>query len=169
MHPLRHVHLQNGTNCYLIGTGEQRILLDTGDPVIKKAGQPVSDHARFIRNLKATLEKERCRISLIIISHLHYDHFGGVLGLLDTFGRHIPVAMLPAPRHHLTLWTIRELEKRGLVPVLQRGPRAFGPNEEFNFEQWMKASGRHGTLAAHITCSCIIPAHSRVATTPNHI
>ena len=48
------------------------------------------------------------------------DHFGGVMGILNTFGRHIEVGMLEAPDHLLSLTTIRELRARGLIGVCEQ-------------------------------------------------
>lgn len=135
----------NGTNCYLVGTGKQRILLDTGDAAemrpkegSKERLSSLNPHTQFIQNLKTALKQEQCCISLIVISHLHLDHFGGCEGLLETFGPDIPVAMLPPPRHQLPIWTMQQLEKRGLIPFLERGPKVFAEGEPFDFEKWMQ-------------------------------
>ncbi|KAG9298990.1 hypothetical protein G9A89_020303 [Geosiphon pyriformis] len=57
-----------GTNTYLIGTGTQRILLDTGE------GKP-----EYRNLLEDSLIKDgNIRISDILISHWHPDHVGGI-------------------------------------------------------------------------------------------
>uniref|UniRef100_U5EIX2 Beta-lactamase-like protein 2 homolog n=1 Tax=Corethrella appendiculata TaxID=1370023 RepID=U5EIX2_9DIPT len=61
-----------GTNTYLLGTGEKRILLDTGD-------EGVPD---YINHLKSVLIDERIFINNIIITHWHHDHIGGLLDVL---------------------------------------------------------------------------------------
>ena len=60
-----------GTNTYLVGTGKQRILIDTGE------GRPA-----WATSLKATLEQENATIVSALISHWHPDHVGGIKDLL---------------------------------------------------------------------------------------
>lgn len=60
-----------GTNTYLVGTGKQRILIDTGE------GRPA-----WGASLKATLEQENATIASALISHWHPDHVGGIKDLL---------------------------------------------------------------------------------------
>ncbi|XP_063417460.1 endoribonuclease LACTB2-like [Mytilus trossulus] len=57
-----------GTNSYLIGKGDRRILLDTTDP-----GTP-----DYIKNLQNALSQHKCGIQEIIITHWHADHCGSV-------------------------------------------------------------------------------------------
>lgn len=61
-----------GTNTYLIGTGRQRILLDTGE------GRPA-----WTATLKETLAKENATVATALLSHWHHDHVSGVKDLLD--------------------------------------------------------------------------------------
>lgn len=56
-----------GTNTYLLGTGRQRILVDTGE------GRPA-----WIESLRQTLDEERAVVETIILTHWHHDHVGGV-------------------------------------------------------------------------------------------
>ena len=118
----------NGTNCYLVGTGPKRILIDTGNPPLSEMmfnfGGPDS-HVEFLQNLVSICEEENCEIELILVTHLHFDHFGGVRGILNQFGQNIPVGMLPAPRHHMSIWTMLELEQRGMLDLLESGPSPF--------------------------------------------
>jgi ribonuclease/clavin/mitogillin len=60
-----------GTNTYLLGTGRQRILIDTGE------GRPA-----WIASLKETLERENATVSTALITHWHDDHTGGIRDLL---------------------------------------------------------------------------------------
>ncbi|XP_058468208.1 beta-lactamase-like protein 2 homolog [Malaya genurostris] len=62
-----------GTNTYLIGSGQRRILVDTGDANVPE----------YVRNIKSTLFDERILINDIIISHWHHDHIGGVNDVLN--------------------------------------------------------------------------------------
>jgi endoribonuclease LACTB2 len=62
-----------GTNTYLIGTGPKRILLDTGD------GRP-----EYKKLLNQYLKVTGIEISVVLISHWHIDHTGGVEDVLAT-------------------------------------------------------------------------------------
>ena len=74
-----------GTNCYLIGSGPSRILVDTGE------GLP-----QFVDVLEAAMVHIGCsHIQEIIISHWHRDHIGGVPSLRERFGSDIPVKKFP--------------------------------------------------------------------------
>ncbi|MFI5217339.1 MAG: MBL fold metallo-hydrolase [Candidatus Limnocylindria bacterium] len=75
-----------GTNTYLIGTGPQRILLDTGE------GRPA---------YLDVLERACARAGVtglqeIVLTHGHPDHMGGVAGVLERFGP-LRVSKLPWP------------------------------------------------------------------------
>ena len=64
-----------GTNCYLIGQGPKRLLLDTGE------GKPI-----FGSSLKQALADENATIDKILLSHWHPDHVGGVNDVLSLPG-----------------------------------------------------------------------------------
>ncbi len=75
-----------GTNTYLVGTGEERILLDTG-----------SGHPEYIPILEQALERAGCRsIQEIVLTHGHADHIGGVASIQQRFGK-LRVSKLPEP------------------------------------------------------------------------
>jgi endoribonuclease LACTB2 len=59
-----------GTNTYLLGTGRQRILIDTGE------GRPA-----WLASLKETLERENAVVESALISHWHHDHVNGIKDL----------------------------------------------------------------------------------------
>lgn len=61
-----------GTNTYIVGTGSQRLLIDTGE------GKPA-----WIASIKDVLKKENISISKAIITHWHHDHQGGIKDLLE--------------------------------------------------------------------------------------
>ncbi|KAK4452066.1 metallo-beta-lactamase superfamily protein [Podospora aff. communis PSN243] len=63
-----------GTNTYLLGTGPQRLLIDTGE------GKP-----SWIAAVKKTLEEERATIASAIVTHWHHDHQGGIGQLLEAW------------------------------------------------------------------------------------
>jgi glyoxylase-like metal-dependent hydrolase (beta-lactamase superfamily II) len=64
--------MEIGTNTYIIGTGRQRLLVDTGE------GKP-----SWIAALRDTLHKENATISKALITHWHHDHTGGIKQLLE--------------------------------------------------------------------------------------
>jgi glyoxylase-like metal-dependent hydrolase (beta-lactamase superfamily II) len=64
-----------GTNTYLVGTGEERILLDTG------SGLPA-----YLPVLEQALSRAGCRIQEIVLTHGHPDHIGGAAGIIERHG-----------------------------------------------------------------------------------
>ncbi|GAB0131859.1 hypothetical protein EsDP_00000315 [Epichloe bromicola] len=61
-----------GTNTYLVGSGNRRILIDTGE------GRP-----GWVSSLKTTLAEEKATVGIALISHWHHDHTGGIADLLS--------------------------------------------------------------------------------------
>ncbi|KXJ90648.1 metallo-beta-lactamase domain-containing protein [Microdochium bolleyi] len=61
-----------GTNTYLVGTGAQRLLIDTAE------GRP-----SWIAALKRILEQEEAHVHKALITHWHHDHVGGIEDLLE--------------------------------------------------------------------------------------
>lgn len=61
-----------GTNTYLLGTGPNRLLIDTGE------GKP-----HWISVLKRTLAEEKAHITHALLTHWHHDHVSGVQDLLS--------------------------------------------------------------------------------------
>jgi glyoxylase-like metal-dependent hydrolase (beta-lactamase superfamily II) len=75
-----------GTNTYLVGTGPQRILLDTGE------GRPA-----YLDVLeRACAQAGVTGLQEIVLTHGHPDHMGGVRGVLERFGP-LRVSKLPWP------------------------------------------------------------------------
>eukprot|EP00639_Heterosigma_akashiwo_P000444 CAMPEP_0194572426 /NCGR_PEP_ID=MMETSP0292-20121207/9013_1 /TAXON_ID=39354 /ORGANISM="Heterosigma akashiwo, Strain CCMP2393" /LENGTH=276 /DNA_ID=CAMNT_0039423407 /DNA_START=63 /DNA_END=890 /DNA_ORIENTATION=- len=67
-------HLQ-GTNTYLIGTGQDRILVDAGE-----------GFDEYYRLLETVMKEVGClKISVLLLTHWHIDHVGGVKKLLARF------------------------------------------------------------------------------------
>ncbi len=112
----------NGTNCYLVGTGKERILIDTA------YGNGTEDQfSTFLANLDKTLQEEGCKISLILITHLHSDHFGGCEALQEIYGPGIPVGMMPIDQKwawtEQPTYTDKRIEELGLVEIVENGPK----------------------------------------------
>ncbi|PRP82615.1 hypothetical protein PROFUN_04920 [Planoprotostelium fungivorum] len=63
-----------GTNTYLLGTDQNRILLDTGE------GKP-----EYFELLKDYVTKNKITIESIVVTHWHFDHTGGVSQVLSLF------------------------------------------------------------------------------------
>ncbi|CAD8137278.1 unnamed protein product [Paramecium pentaurelia] len=61
-----------GTNTYLIGTGNKRILIDTGE-----------GKEQYKIHLKQILDQEQCEISIVLITHHHLDHMGGIPQVIE--------------------------------------------------------------------------------------
>ncbi|KDR18341.1 Beta-lactamase-like protein 2 [Zootermopsis nevadensis] len=57
-----------GTNTYIIGTGERRILLDAGE----------QNDIQYMKRLEKVLKEENIDLEHIIVTHWHHDHIGGV-------------------------------------------------------------------------------------------
>jgi endoribonuclease LACTB2 len=72
-----------GTNTYLVGTGRERILLDTGQ------GVPA-----YLPVLASALERAGCGIQEIVLTHGHPDHIGGAR---DVIGRYGPLRVSKRP------------------------------------------------------------------------
>lgn len=58
-----------GTNTYLVGTGNRRVLIDAGDAETSKEYWNLLD--QVLRDEKATIEH-------LVVTHWHHDHIGGV-------------------------------------------------------------------------------------------
>jgi glyoxylase-like metal-dependent hydrolase (beta-lactamase superfamily II) len=74
-----------GTNTYLVGTGERRLLLDPGQGV-----------PGYLPVLERALARAGCAIQEIVLTHGHPDHVGGVASVLERFGT-LRVSKLPWP------------------------------------------------------------------------
>lgn len=75
-----------GQTCLLVETGQQRVLIDTG------GGIPLGDDGQLIPILRS-LGVEPSTIDVVILSHGHADHYGGLLnatgGLNYPHARHV--------------------------------------------------------------------------------
>ena len=116
----------NGTCCYLVGTGKRRFLIDTGENP-EYGPLAASNHEKFLKNLQKTLQEEDCTLEMILVTHLHGDHFGGVLGVLDLpeVDRNTKVGMLKPPKYARSIFTIEKANELGLYKILESGPSPF--------------------------------------------
>lgn len=70
-----------GTNTYLVGRGDKKILIDSGQ------GEPA-----YLDTLAEAMDRCGCTgIEQIVITHWHHDHLGGVPSVQERFGPNIPV------------------------------------------------------------------------------
>jgi ribonuclease/clavin/mitogillin len=77
-----------GTNTYLVGTGDERILLDPGQGV--PSYLPVLERAMARAGV--------ARIQEIVLTHGHPDHIGGVRAVRERFGK-LRVSKFPWPEN----------------------------------------------------------------------
>lgn len=78
----------SGTNTYLLGGGPRKILIDCGE------GRP--EYLPLLRTSLASLGAQTI-ITDIILTHTHFDHWGGLEGILSTFPGPIRVHKYPWP------------------------------------------------------------------------
>ncbi|KAF2201577.1 metallo-beta-lactamase superfamily protein [Delitschia confertaspora ATCC 74209] len=60
-----------GTNTYIVGSGRERLIIDTGD-----------GNEGWILSVKNVLRKHHISITMVLLTHWHGDHTGGVPDLL---------------------------------------------------------------------------------------
>ncbi len=89
---------QHGVS-FLIEKREKSILFDTG-----QSAEPV------LHNM-GLLGVEPGSIDYVFLSHCHYDHTGGLLGILKAIGKRVPIIAHPAifRRHFITRPHLREV------------------------------------------------------------
>jgi len=63
-----------GTNTYVVGTGAERLLIDTGEEDREKS-------SLFCEQLKTCLNDYNFSIKAVILTHWHHDHIGGLTTL----------------------------------------------------------------------------------------
>ncbi|KAJ3251479.1 hypothetical protein HK103_002383 [Boothiomyces macroporosus] len=81
----------DGTNCYLVGQGSKRILIDTGEGV--------PDFTEHFKN--SMKEAGADGISLILCTHSHKDHIGGINQIQSLSTSKIPVYLFGSEEKYL--------------------------------------------------------------------
>lgn len=114
----------NGTCCYLVGTGKRRLLID--------AAEADRGNDQFMAALDDCMQANGIEgLQEILITHWHFDHYGGIPKLLEKYGHDIPVAKIPNPANY---WgTLDEIRHRGLLPYLEHEdgtPRVSSPQRD---------------------------------------
>jgi glyoxylase-like metal-dependent hydrolase (beta-lactamase superfamily II) len=100
---------QTPVNAFLVRMGGQTVLVDTG---IGK--DPEEDSGHLLAQLAAAGVKAS-DVDLVLITHYHFDHIGGLLNADGT--RAFPKAMLRVPRREHTFW----LQEPSTLPERLRG------------------------------------------------
>jgi glyoxylase-like metal-dependent hydrolase (beta-lactamase superfamily II) len=109
----------NGTNCYLVGTGAKRLLVDTGE---EHFGSET-----FMACLARCMEEYGVQgLEGLIITHMHHDHYGNIGNLQERYGP-VPVYMRPMPQDSFPL--IKGLQERDQLKEFlnQKGEPAWNP------------------------------------------
>jgi len=75
-----------GTNTYLVGTGNSRLLVDSGE----------GGRDEWIKGLQGVLQEEKCRVGRLLLTHWHNDHVGGAKEVIEM--SESPVEVLKWPR-----------------------------------------------------------------------
>ncbi len=139
--PLQVVHFTLGpvaTNTYLLA-----------DPATKMA--VVVDPAWEGHLLHKAAEGRGWQVTAIWLTHAHFDHFGGVVGLVDTSREPIPVALHPAD---MPIW-----RSKGGARLFGLGHFDPGPEPSLELEDGMQLRLGEHTLEVRHT-----PGHS-----PGHV
>ena len=98
----------NGTNCYLVGTGRRRLLVDTGE-------QHFGADA-FMHNLSTCLAELGVEgLDGIVITHMHHDHYGNVGRLQEKYG---PIPVYSRKFSSASFALIAELMQRDQIKYL---------------------------------------------------
>jgi len=128
----------NGTNCYLVGTGQRRLLIDTGDK---------SQGSRAFMNSLADCMKAHDITGLdgIVLTHFHHDHFGNIDNLQEQYGP-IPVYSGDLPFNYADLFL--QIKEHGVLPYL------LGSNGE---STWRPGSGMPPGLPDSVDLSWLNP------------
>jgi len=78
-----------GTNTYIIGTGNKRILLDTGDGLVPE----------YFDLISSVLKENQITLDHIVLTHWHPDHVGGVESIQKLTAEKSKVSKFPCEEH----------------------------------------------------------------------
>jgi len=99
----------NGTNCYIVGTGKKRVLIDAGE---FECGD------KFLPIFEKVMTEIGCEgLQEILVTHMHHDHFGCISQLQDLYGPGIPVGKFPSRDNTFT--TMDNLMKHDIIKYLE--------------------------------------------------
>eukprot|EP00347_Sterkiella_histriomuscorum_P009755 403340013 len=122
-----------GTNCFIIGSGKHRVMIDAGDL------PPIND--KFMRNLKTLMKDQQFTINKIFISHAIPNHFGGAWSVLEYHARQ--GWEIPTVYKHLD-GNDYEIEVFHKCPHLREHMRHVEDKEQFQINsQILTAKTRH--------------------------
>ncbi|CAJ1339152.1 unnamed protein product, partial [Effrenium voratum] len=93
----------NGTNCYLVGTGRRRLLVDAGEKY--RGGKAFMD---ILDKCLKELGVEG--LDGIVITHMHHDHYGNVGRLQSKYG---PVPVYSRDIDRETFPLLADIRRRG--------------------------------------------------------
>jgi len=99
----------NGTNCYIVGTGKKRILIDAGEFAFGE---------KFIPIFQDVMRDIGCEgLQEILVTHQHHDHFGCIPQLQKLYGPRIPVGKRPSQDTQFA--TMESLIKHDMIKYLE--------------------------------------------------
>lgn len=67
------VGMLSGTNCYAIGVGQKRFLIDAC----------LKDYEPFLDNLERFMKEQNCYFEKVFITHSHFDHMAGAYSVVE--------------------------------------------------------------------------------------
>lgn len=153
--------VRNAVNTYLVNTGQQLILIDSG------TGELVPSGGRLADNL-AKLDVTPADIDLIFITHLHPDHIGG---LLKAGAAVFPNADVLVNERDIAHWTSNDAQNaapefsrgwfdvaRAMLDVYQTRLRPF--DGEVEVADGIRTVPLYGHTPGHTGCRLTSPGES---------
>ncbi|CAE8664376.1 unnamed protein product [Polarella glacialis] len=114
----------NGTNCYLVGTGRSRVLIDAGEEFVGAEA--------FMDSLAKCMEEFGVDgLDAIVITHMHHDHYGNIGRLQERYGP-VPVYTREMSENNFPL--LQTLRQNGQLEYLlgSDGMPAFNPKSSLS-------------------------------------
>lgn len=146
--------MKTAVNAYLVNTGKQLVLIDSG------AGQLFGPSlGRLAANLAAA-GYEPANIDLVVVTHLHGDHIGGLVDGQDKAA--FPAAKLLVAKAESEFWLSEQAAAAApekLKPFFAMAKAAVAPYQ---------ASGNYGTFEAGVELAAGVVAVAAAGHTPGH-